>query len=120
MALPVTAIRHQRERAGRRWLDSLLVGCQPHAVCARYDGDRLAAVIHHAISEQTRKRASMGVKVYISHADEDIQRCAPLLRTLESWQVSCSFDARDRRSGQTLSQTSQQALVECAVLLRVC
>ncbi len=62
----------------------------------------------------------MGGNVYISHADEDIQRCAPILRTLESWQVSYHFDALDRRSGQTLSQESQQALADCAVLLRVC
>jgi outer membrane protein assembly factor BamB len=62
----------------------------------------------------------MGVKVFVSHTDEDIQRCAPLLRTLESWQVSYHFDAVDRRSSQTMSQESQQALVECEALLRIC
>jgi eukaryotic-like serine/threonine-protein kinase len=62
----------------------------------------------------------MGGKVFISHTDEDIQRCAPLLRMLESWQVSYHFDALDRRSGQVLSQESQQALVDCEALLRIC
>lgn len=62
----------------------------------------------------------MGVKVFISHSDEDIQRCAPLLRTLDSWQVSYYFDALDRRSAQNLTQETQQALVECAIALRIC
>lgn len=62
----------------------------------------------------------MPAKVFISHADEDIQRCAPLLRTLDAWQVSYYFDAIDRRSAQNLSQETQQALVECEILLRIC
>lgn len=62
----------------------------------------------------------MGARVFISHTDEDIQRCAAILRTLESWQVSYYFDTLDRRSAQTMTQESQQALVDCEILLRVC
>lgn len=60
------------------------------------------------------------VTVFISHADEDIQRCAPLLRALDAWQVSYYFDALDRRASQSLSLETQQALVECEILLRIC
>lgn len=62
----------------------------------------------------------MAPSVYVSHTDEDIARCEPLLRTLGTWQIPAYFDSTDRRSTNGLAAQSQQALVECDMLLRVC
>lgn len=62
----------------------------------------------------------MAANLFVSHTDEDIARCAPILKTLGAWGVPCYFDAKDRRSANGLSLESQQALVESAIMLRVC
>ncbi len=62
----------------------------------------------------------MGARVYVSHADEDNEQCARLVSVLGDWQVPCYYDAADRRGGQGLNSDSQQALVNCDVMLRVC
>lgn len=62
----------------------------------------------------------MATRVYVSHTDEDIVRCQPLLQALGVWQIPAYFDSTDRRSAQNLAKESQQTLVECDILLRVC
>ena len=62
----------------------------------------------------------MTATVFISHADEDTERCGPLLKTLGAWQIPCYFDATDRRAGGSLDVQAQQALVQSDVTLRIC
>ena len=62
----------------------------------------------------------MTVTVFISHTDEDIERCGALLRTLDAWNIPYYFDAVDRRASHGLSAETQQALVESDIMLRVC
>src|SRR5487761_2375958 len=62
----------------------------------------------------------MTVTVFISHTDEDIERCGALLRTLDAWNIPYYFDAVDRRASHGLSTETQQTLVESDIMLRVC
>ncbi len=59
-------------------------------------------------------------KVFVSHAYEDNDRCAPLLAALRVWGVDHWFDLQDMTAGSNVSQRIQQAPQDRDVLLRVC
>lgn len=59
-------------------------------------------------------------KVFISHAHDDNQRCAPLLAALDAWGVDYWFDTRRLEGGDDLSQTIQRAIAARDVFLRIC
>jgi hypothetical protein len=59
-------------------------------------------------------------KVFISHAHDDNERCAPLLAALDAWGVDYWFDARRMEAGDDLSHAIQRAIAERDLFLRIC
>ena len=59
-------------------------------------------------------------KVFISHAHDDDDRCAPLLAALDAWGVDYWFDTRRMEAGDDLSHTIQRAIAERDLFLRIC
>ena len=59
-------------------------------------------------------------KVFISHAHDDNERCAPLLAALDAWGVDYWFDTRRLEAGDDLSQTIQRAIAARDIFLRIC
>lgn len=62
----------------------------------------------------------MAGKVFVSHAQEDEQRCAALLRVLDDWDVDYWYDRHDQGADGPLAAKAQQALSECSIFLRIC
>ncbi|MGZ6322032.1 MAG: outer membrane protein assembly factor BamB family protein [Ktedonobacterales bacterium] len=62
----------------------------------------------------------MAGKVFVSHAQEDEQRCAALLQVLDDWGVDYWYDRHEQSASGPLSAKAQQALVECSIFLRIC
>src|SRR5690348_9317386 len=65
-------------------------------------------------------RAMNNGKVFISHAHEDNDRCAPLLAALTAWGTDHWFDVERLDAGQYLAPRIQQAITERDVFIRVC
>lgn len=59
-------------------------------------------------------------KVFISHAHDDNERCAPLLAALDAWGVDYWFDTRRLEAGDDLSQEIQRAIAARDIFLRIC
>ncbi|HEV2457329.1 MAG TPA: TIR domain-containing protein [Ktedonobacterales bacterium] len=59
-------------------------------------------------------------KVFISHAHDDNDRCAPLLAALDAWGVDYWFDTRRMEAGDDLSHAIQRAIAERDLFLRIC
>lgn len=62
----------------------------------------------------------MAGKVFVSHAQEDEQRCAALLRALDDWGVDYWYDRHEQGAGAPLSEKAQLDLAECSIFLRIC
>jgi hypothetical protein len=68
-----------------------------------------------------KERAMRGNgKVFISHAHDDNDRCAPLLAALDAWGVDYWFDTRRMEAGDDLSHAIQRAIAERDLFLRIC
>src|SRR5579885_802545 len=59
-------------------------------------------------------------KVFISHAHDDNERCAPLLAALDAWGVDYWFDTQQMGAGDNLSLTIQRAIADRDIFLRIC
>ena len=60
------------------------------------------------------------MKVFLSAPQEPDKRIAALRAALAAWGVEAYFEQRGKDAGTQLSQRVQQAIVDCAVFLRVC
>ncbi|WIG59313.1 MAG: hypothetical protein OJF49_002060 [Ktedonobacterales bacterium] len=58
--------------------------------------------------------------VFISHAHDDNDRCAPLLAALDAWGVDYWFDTNRLEAGDDLSHAIQRAIAERDIFLRIC
>jgi outer membrane protein assembly factor BamB len=59
-------------------------------------------------------------RVFISHAQEDAARCAPLLAALDAWGVEYIFEGPGKSNDLQLSERAQEAISSAPVFLRVC
>ena len=59
-------------------------------------------------------------KVFISHAHEDNDRCAPLLAALDAWGVDYWFDTQRLDAGHDLSERIQHAIAERDIFIKIC
>ena len=59
-------------------------------------------------------------KVFISHAHDDNERCAPLLAALDAWGVDYWFDTRRLEAGDDLSHAIQKAIAARDIFVRIC
>jgi outer membrane protein assembly factor BamB len=59
-------------------------------------------------------------RVYISHAQEDAARCAPLLAALDAWGVEYVFEGPRKSNDLQLSERTQEAISGAPVFLRIC
>lgn len=58
-------------------------------------------------------------KVFISHAHEDNDRCAPLLAALDAWGVDYWFDTQRMDAGHDLLASVQRAIADRDIFIRV-
>lgn len=59
-------------------------------------------------------------KVFISHAHDDNDRCAPLLAALDSWGIDYWFDTRRLHPGDSLSREIEAAITARDCFIRIC
>jgi outer membrane protein assembly factor BamB len=59
-------------------------------------------------------------RVFISHAQEDAARCAPLLAALDAWGVEYVFEGARKSDDLQLSERTQSAIASAPVFLRIC
>lgn len=87
----------------------------------RFTGGILLLQLHAAylVSEKGDARMPGNGMVFISHAHEDNDRCAPLLAALDAWGVDYWFDTQRMDAGQDLLASVQKAIAERDIFIRV-